>query len=75
MASDTEWQSRVKGLLKSELKRNNIGYRELAERLAAMGVHDGERNIANKISRGGFTAVFLIQCLEAVNVSNLRITP
>jgi hypothetical protein len=75
MASDTEWQARVKGLLKSELKRNNIGYRELAERLAAMGVHDSERNIANKISRGGFTAVFLVQCLEAVNVSNLRITP
>lgn len=73
MASDTEWQARVKGLLKSELKRNNIGYRELAERLAAMGVNDSERNIANKISRGGFTAVFLIQCLEAVGSSSLRL--
>lgn len=37
------------GLLKSELKRKNIGSRELAERLAAMGVHDSEQNIANKI--------------------------
>ena len=73
MATDTEWQGRVKGLLKSELKRKNVGYRELAERLAAMGVHDSERNIANKISRGGFTAVFFVQCLEAVEASSLRL--
>lgn len=73
MTTDTEWQARVKGLLKSELKRKNVGYRELAERLAAMGVHDSERNIANKISRGGFTAVFLVQCLEAVGASSLRL--
>jgi hypothetical protein len=73
MATDTEWQARVKGMLKSELKRKNVGYRELAERLAAMGVHDSERNIANKISRGGFTAVFLLQCLEAIEAKDIRI--
>lgn len=73
MAADTEWQARVKGMLKSELKRKNVSYRELAERLAAMGVHDSERNIANKISRGGFTAVFLVQCLEAIGQKNLNL--
>jgi hypothetical protein len=61
----------VKGLLKAELKRRNIGCRELAERLAAIGVKDSERNIANKISRGGFTAVFFIQCLEAIGAQKL----
>ncbi|HYN46389.1 MAG TPA: DUF6471 domain-containing protein [Allosphingosinicella sp.] len=74
MAADSEWQAKVKGLLKAELKRRNIGYRELAERLGAMGVHDSERNIANKISRGGFTAVFLVQCLEAIGASSLRLS-
>lgn len=73
MATDKEWQDRVKGLLKAELKRRNVGYRELAERLEAMGVHDSERNIANKISRGGFTAVFLVQCLEAIGLKDLRL--
>jgi len=63
----------VKGLLKAELKRRNIGYRELAERLGAMGSDDSERNIANKISRAAFTAVFLIQCLDAVGAGTLRI--
>ena len=62
---DTEWQARVKGLLKAELKRRNVTYRDLASRLEAMGIHETERNLNNKISRGGFSAVFLIQCLAA----------
>ena len=70
---DTEWQARVKGILKGELKRRNVGYRQLAERLEAMGVHDSERNINNKISRGGFTAVFFVQCLEAIGLTELRL--
>ena len=73
MATDKEWQERAKSLLKAELKRKNVGYRELAERLAALGVHDSERNIANKISRGGFNAVFLVQCLKAIEVTSLSL--
>ncbi|MGV3511298.1 MAG: DUF6471 domain-containing protein [Novosphingobium sp.] len=38
-----------------------------------MGVMDSELNIRNKISRGKFTAVFLIQCLEAIGASSLRL--
>lgn len=70
---ETEWSTRVKGLLKAELKRRGIGYRELAEKLEALGVHESERNIANKISRGGFTAVFLVQCLVAAGVERLSL--
>ena len=72
-ANETEWQGRVKGMLKAELKRRNLGYKELAEKLATIGVHDTERNIANKISRGGFTAVFMIQCLAAIGTQELRL--
>ncbi len=74
MAKDKAWEDRVKGLLKAELKRRNIGYRELAEKLDAIGIKDSERNIANKISRGGFTAVFFIQCLEAIGATSVSIT-
>lgn len=73
MPKDKAWEDRVKGLLKAELKRRNIGYRELAEKLEAIGVKDSERNIANKISRGGFTAVFFMQCLVAVGAQSLRL--
>ncbi|BBK40677.1 hypothetical protein STVA_06970 [Allostella vacuolata] len=70
--ADDEWGARVKGILKAELKRRNMGYRELAEKLAALGVQESERNIANKISRGGFSAVFFVQCLVAIGAQVVR---
>ena len=71
--SDTVWEAKVKGLLKGELKRRNVSYGQLVEKLAAIGVVDSEPNIRNKLSRGKFTAVFLIQCLEAIGTSSLRL--
>jgi hypothetical protein len=61
------------GLLKAELKRRNVGYRELADKLTADGTPESERNLANKISRGGFTAAFFLQCLSAIGCQTLRI--
>ena len=70
---DTEWEARVKGILKSELKRRNVSYAQLVDKLAAIGVVDSEPNIRNKLSRGKFTAVFLLQCLEAIGSTSLRL--
>jgi len=71
---EKEWEDKVKGLLKGELKRRNISYAELVGKLADIGIMDSEPNIRNKLSRGKFTAVFLLQCLEAIGVDSLRLT-
>ena len=68
-----EWETKVKGLLKAELKRRNVSYVQLVEKLAEIGVVDSEPNVRNKLSRGKFTAVFLIQCLEAIGAKELRL--
>ena len=73
MADKTKWVEMSQSILKAELKRRNIGYRELAERLTAMGTPETDRNIANKISRGGFTAAFFLECLVAIGVQTLRL--
>lgn len=73
LMSDTEWEARVKGILKAELKRKNVSYAQLVEKLAAIGIVDSEPNVRNKLSRGKFTAVFLFQCLEAIGCSELRL--
>ena len=70
---EREWEDRVKGMLKAELKRRGVTYADLVGKLAEIGVMDSEPNIRNKISRGKFTAVFLIQCLEAVGATSLRL--
>ena len=68
-----EFETRAKNLLKAELKRRAVTYAMLAEKLAAVGVTENERNLNNKISRGGFTAAFLLQCLTAIGTSSLHL--
>ena len=64
MADKDKWVRMSQSILKAELRRRGVGYRELAEKLTAMGTPETDRNIANKISRGGFTAAFFIECLR-----------
>jgi 3-mercaptopyruvate sulfurtransferase SseA len=73
--TDSDWQERVKGLLKSELKRRNISYKQLADKLKQLGIQESDRNIANKLARGGFSAVFLIQCLSAIGCDTVHLSP
>lgn len=70
-----EFETLVKNLLKGELKRRGVTYAQLAEKLAVIGVQENERNLNNKISRGGFSAAFLLQCLRAIGSSGLRLEP
>ena len=72
-AKARDWHGIVKGLLKAELKRRNLTYGDLADKLRAVGVRDNERNISNKISRGTFTAVFFIQCMEAIGARTIHL--
>jgi hypothetical protein len=73
MYEDRDWVAYTKGLLKAEMKRRNLTYAGLAEKLAGIGVRDSEANLRNKISRGGFTGAFLIQCLVAMGVTQIRL--
>ena len=68
-----EYETKAKNLLKGELKRRGVTYAQLVEKLGDLGFSETERNLANKISRGGFTAAFLIQCLEAIGCHLLRL--
>ena len=72
-AATVEFETRAKNLLKAELKRRGITYAGLAEKLAGIGVTENERNLNNKISRGGFTAAFLLQCLTVIEANTLRL--
>jgi Domain of unknown function (DUF6471) len=72
-AEELTWAEKVKGMLRAEMARRALSYRELAEKLAAIGVTETEANLRNKVSRGGFTAAFFVQCLAAMGVKEIRI--
>lgn len=71
--TEDEWADHTKRIVRTEMVRRGVSYEGLAERLAALGVHDTPVNMRNKIARGKFTAVFFLQCLEAVGCKNLSL--
>ena len=68
-----EYEAKAKNLLKGELKRRGITYTQLAEKLREIGVQETDRNLNNKISRGGFTAAFMLQVMDAIEASEIRL--
>lgn len=73
MPERTDWEERAKGILRAEMARKGTTYAQLVELLAAKGIEDNERNLRNKVSRGKFTAGFLLQCLSALGCTSLQL--
>ena len=68
MIDDDDWEAKAANLLKAELKRKGVTYGQLAERIG-----DKPANIANKLSRGKFTAAFFLESLGAIGVTDLHL--
>jgi DNA (cytosine-5)-methyltransferase 1 len=67
------WNSVARDLLKSELSKRKMSARDLALRLAEIGVEESSGSISNKLSRGSFSARFLLQSLFAIDSKLLKI--
>jgi len=74
MPERTNWEDKARGIIRGEMGRQNVSYGQLVERLKAVGVKEDERNLRNKISRGKFTAAFMLACLEALGLSEIRLS-
>ena len=72
MPERTDWESKARGLIRGEMARHGITYAQLVERLDAIGVKEDERNLRNKVSRGKFTAAFMLACLQALDAKTIR---
>lgn len=73
MADKNPWEERAANLLKAQLKLKGITYSQLVDKLAEIGVDEKEANIRNKLSRGKFSAAFMLQCLSAIGSSQLSL--
>lgn len=72
--TEEEWAERVRAYLKTELKKADIGYVELAKRLKRHGFKDEtEASITNKLKRGTFTAIFLLATLAALEAEGVKL--
>ena len=73
MPDQNDWEKMAAGLLKAELKRKGVTYSQLVERLADIGISEKEVNVANKLSRGKFSAAFMLACLTAIGTEHLHL--
>jgi len=73
MTAEHDWPQRASRYLKAELKRQGVTYDELARRLNEIGFSETKASIANKISRGAFTAAFFLASLKASGTQIVRV--
>lgn len=72
MSIEDPWSDRAKRLLRAEMIRRGTSYEDLARGLEGIGVRETVPNLRNKVSRGRFTAAFLLQCLHVLGCHELR---
>lgn len=70
---DKDWNAEAKGILKAEITRRHLTYKDVVDKLSAQGTSETEVNLRNKISRGGFSAGFFISCLVAIGAHSVRL--
>lgn len=73
IVSEDEWKEYAKGLLKAEISRKNLNLIDVAKKLEAIGISETPQNISNKINRGTFGAIFMLQILKAIGCTDVRL--
>jgi hypothetical protein len=68
MPEQTEWEQKAANILKARLKLNGVSYGQLADL-----INEKEPSVRNKLSRGKFSASFMIQCFEAIGEREIRL--
>jgi hypothetical protein len=64
--TEQEWADRAAKHLKVELKRAELTYDDLAERLKGHGFDETKASIANKLARATMSAHFYLASLAAI---------
>lgn len=62
------FEDKAKDLVREAMKAQGVNVDQLTARLAVIGVEMSSGGVANKISRGGFSSAFLLQCMEALDI-------
>lgn len=70
---DVEPSDMARTLLRGEMIKRGMTYEALSARLAAMGLAEDAGNIRARVRRGRFSAVFLLQALQAMEIEFIRV--
>lgn len=68
-----DWSAQAKQLLRAEMHRRDFSYDDLVTALGKAGVKETAANLRNKVSRGSFTAAFMLECMSVMGVKTLHL--
>ena len=71
--TEKEWAERAARHIKAELKRADLTYEDLAERLKKHGFKETKSSIANKLARATLPASFFLACLAALELEGVAL--
>jgi virulence-associated protein VapD len=71
--SEKEWAERAARHLKAELKRAELTYEDLAERMKKHGFKETKASVASKLSRATVPAAFFLAALVAMGAEAVRL--
>ena len=69
----TDYIKKAKTIIKTELVKRDIDYPELADMMQKIGIDENRNNLSNKINRGTFSFIFVLQVFEALGIENIRL--
>ncbi len=69
---EKDWNKQASLILRSVLTRKDVKYQDLVERLEKIGIKETQSSITNKLSRGSFSFAFFLQCMEVLDVKEIR---
>jgi hypothetical protein len=71
--TEAEWAERAARHIKAELKRADLTYNDLAERLKKHGFKETKASIANKLARATLPAHFFLAALAAMGCETVSL--
>jgi Domain of unknown function (DUF6471) len=71
--TEREWAERAARHLKAELKRADLTYEELADRMKKHGFKETKASIANKLARATVPAHFFLAALAAIGCAGVTL--
>ena len=71
--TEEEWAARAAKHLKVELKKAELTYEQLAEKMKEHGFSESKASIANKLARGTFATPFYLAALVAIGIEAVKL--
>jgi hypothetical protein len=71
---EIEWSDKARRFIKAELKRSDVSYKELVNRLHEHGIEETVPSVTSKLARGTFAVSFFLAVLAVLEVEGVTLS-